>query len=199
MGSDAKAPAEAGRAEGAVDGSSASASMGGADRLAIALATFGGAGLAPVAPGTFGSLAGVLLFWALLPLGALAGLGVLGLVSVLGVWASHRAERVYRKADDGRVVIDEVSGQLIALAPLWVPGLFDASPVSTLGWVVTAFVAFRGFDIAKPGPVGWAERRFRGGVGVMADDWVAGGLAAALLVAARFALPVVGIDVGGAA
>ena len=64
---------------------------------------------------------------------------------------------------------------------------------------MTAFVAFRGFDIAKPGPVGWAERRFRGGVGVMADDWVAGGLAAALLVAARFALPVVGIDVGGAA
>ena len=53
--------------------------------------------------------------------------------------------------------------------------------MSFSAWVVTAFVAFRVFDIWKPGPVGWVERRFHGGVGVMADDCVAGGFAALVL------------------
>ena len=81
--------------------------------------------------------------------------------------------------DDGRIVIDEVVGQLLTLAPLLVAGAEHSLP-----WLVTGFVAFRVFDIWKPGPVRWAERRFRGGVGVMMDDVVAGVLGAGVLGAA---------------
>jgi phosphatidylglycerophosphatase A len=89
----------------------------------------------------------------------------------LGVWSADLAERVYGE-DDGRIVIDEVLGQLLTLAPLLLWG-----PASWLG-LVTAFVTFRVLDIWKPGPVGWAERRFEGGAGVVADDVVAGALGA---------------------
>ena len=94
----------------------------------------------------------------------------------LGVWAADLAERVYGE-DDGRIVIDEVLGQLLTLAPLLVWG--------TISWrgLVTAFVTFRVLDIWKPGPVGWAERHFEGGAGVVADDVVAGALGAAGMAA----------------
>jgi phosphatidylglycerophosphatase A len=92
----------------------------------------------------------------------------------LGVWAADRAERIYGE-DDGRIVIDEVVGQLLTLAPLLLWG------GSSLAALVTAFVTFRVLDIWKPGPVGWAERHFEGGLGVMADDVLAGALGALLL------------------
>ncbi len=190
------------------------------DPLACWIAVAGGLGYAPIAPGTFGSAAGVVVFTA--GFGLLTGaswiggagaplaspLWIAGLVgglclgvSVLGVWASARAERVFGVEDDGRIVIDEVAGQLLALAPL--PLLLeppvDFSSLAT--GVVTGFVLFRVFDIAKPGAVRWAERRFDGGLGVMADDWVAGLCAAVVLVAlglgAGAALPDGGFFAGG--
>jgi phosphatidylglycerophosphatase A len=92
----------------------------------------------------------------------------------LGVWAADRAERIYGE-DDGRIVIDEVLGQLLTLAPLlWWGG-------ASLAGLVTGFVTFRVLDIWKPGPVAWAERRFEGGAGVVADDVVAGALGAVLV------------------
>ncbi len=101
----------------------------------------------------------------------------------LGVWAADRAERIYGP-DDGRIVIDEVVGQLLTCAPLLFWGA--ATPAA----LVTAFVTFRVLDIWKPGPVGWAERHFEGGTGVMADDVVAGAIGAvgiaALAVAGVF-------------
>jgi phosphatidylglycerophosphatase A len=106
---------------------------------------------------------------------ALFGLSWLGLLA-LGVWAAERAERIYGK-DDGRIVIDEVLGQLLTLAPLLFWG-----PRSFFG-LVTGFVTFRLLDIWKPGPVGWAERHFEGGVGVVADDVVAGALGAVVIAA----------------
>ena len=98
----------------------------------------------------------------------------------LGIWAAGEAQRAFGREDDSRIVIDEVAGQLLALAPLL------ALPAASRGnffAVVTGFVAFRLFDIWKPGPVGAAEMRFTGGLGVMADDLVAGALAAAALAA----------------
>ena len=181
----------------------------------------GGLGFAPIAPGTFGSLLGAVVFLVGFVLvdgreaivGGRAGLAVAFCVAVtgvllLGIRASDDAGRHFGRADDGRIVIDEVVGQLIALAPLLVfvtftpertpelesaagsmgavaaqlPARPETIPFSSLlGWVVTGFVAFRVFDIWKPGPVRWAERGFEGGVGVMADDVVAGLGAAGLL------------------
>ena len=159
------------------------------DRLALLLATAGGAGYAPVAPGTAGSALAVLLY---LPLSALApGLYagvVLGLL-IGGVWASGVAERLFASPDDGRIVIDEVVGQLLTLAPLLVlaPVGRMRSPLLLLG----GFLLFRLLDIAKPGPIGWGERRFHGGLGVMIDDVIAGvlgGLVVALFLIGAVAL-----------
>ena len=101
----------------------------------------------------------------------------------LGVWAANATERIYGKKDDGRIVIDEVAGQWLTLAPVvgW------ASDGAFFPSLVTAFVLFRALDIAKPGPVRWAERSFPGGVGVMADDVVAGGIGAGVMFAGLWA------------
>ena len=145
--------------------------------LALAVATAAGAGLLPAAPGTWGSALALPVFLGLERLGpGLFGLTWLALVA-LGVWAAEVTEQIWGLQDDGRIVIDEVAGQILALAPMLTlaPG---SGWLARGGALVTGFVAFRLFDIAKPGPVRWAERRFEGGVGVMADDLVAGALAA---------------------
>ena len=111
------------------------------------------------------------------------------------------------KPDDGRIVIDEVAGQLVTLTPLvvlsdlplgsWTLGasasVVDPSPQRVeigvfIALAVTGFVLFRVFDIWKPGPVRWGERRFKGGLGVMADDVIAGVLAAVALVLPAYAV-----------
>ena len=145
-------------------------------RLAVAIATAGGAGYSPVAPGTAGALVGVALYALLAPRGAVVVLAVAGVLLAVGIAASNVAEHVYGHADDGRIVIDEVVGQLIALAPIaW---LATPEEVRRPLLLAVGFFAFRLFDIWKPGPVRWAERRFTGGKGVMFDDVVAGVLAA---------------------
>jgi len=140
----------------------------------VAVATGAGTGFAPIVPGTFGSALGVAIFVLFSPVGpALYAVSWAALLA-LGVWAADRAEGMYG-TDDGRIVIDEVVGQLLTLAPLLLWGGVS------LAALVTAFVTFRVLDIWKPGPVGWAERRFEGGMGVMADDVVAGALGAVLI------------------
>ncbi len=153
------------------------------NRVALAIASVGGVGLAPVASGTFGSAVGVGLYLLLAGLGPwLYLLTTLALLSV-GIWAAEEAERVYGRKDDGRIVIDEVVGQLLTLAPLLLPGV-----PSSVFLLVTGFVVFRVLDIWKPGPVGWAERHFQGGAGVMMDDVFAGVLGAFVMGGAALAL-----------
>ena len=147
--------------------------------VALALATGLGAGFLPFAPGTFGALLAIAIF-VLLSQSFWALIGVLGALMAIGSWAAGEAERALGREDDGRIVIDEVAGQLLALGPLLaLPGPARTSFLA----LVTGFVAFRLFDIAKPGPVRWAERRFAGGLGVMADDVIAGALAAVVVAA----------------
>jgi phosphatidylglycerophosphatase A len=150
------------------------------DRLAYALATGLGAGHVPVAPGTLGSLEGVGVFLAVFALHRPlpASLLLLAVVNILlfavGVWASTRTCEITGLKDPGIVVIDEVSGQLIALTPLalW--------PSFSIAAVVLGFLLFRLFDIFKPYPIRKLEQ-LRAGFGVMADDALAGIYAALLL------------------
>ena len=151
-------------------------------RLALFLATAGGAGYAPVAPGTFGSAVGVALYVPLSQLGPLAFFAIAIALLGAGIWASDEAERAFGQHDDGRIVIDEVVGQLLTLSPLVVWG--SPEQIRSPLWVVTAFVVFRCLDIWKPGPVRRAERQLSGGTGVMMDDAVAGLLGAAGFAAA---------------
>ncbi len=140
-----------------------------------------GLGYAPRAPGTAGSLAAVLLAGVLLAWGPPA-LPVAALLAIVaGAWAIPAA---HAARDPGWVVIDEVAGQWIAAL-----GLLRAD-WSWHGWkgLLLAFMLFRALDIAKPGPVGWADRR-TGPVWVMADDVIAGLIAAAVLLGAARSSP----------
>ncbi len=151
--------------------------------LAVQLATAFGIGYGPIAPGTWGSAATLPLFAVLVLFPPwLYAASVLALL-LLGIWAADEAERVFGTEDDSRIVIDEVVGQLLTLAPLL---LARGRSLGLLHWcvlAVTGFVVFRVLDIWKPAPVRWAEQRFRGGAGVMLDDVVAGALGALVMVA----------------
>jgi phosphatidylglycerophosphatase A len=134
----------------------------------------------PIAPGTAGSAEGVAIFLAILALHLeqttllLALTALNAVIFVAGVWASTRTCEITGLKDPRLAVIDEVSGQLIALTPL---ALF--SPFSIAG-VVAGFLLFRLFDIFKPYPIRKLER-LHAGLGVMADDALAGVYAAVLL------------------
>lgn len=164
--------------------------------LGVAIATCGGVGTIPLAPGTFGSIVGVILFIPLAREGPVPYVLVLLALCGAGVWASDRAEEVFASKDDGRIVIDEVVGQLITLIPLLAfcgARGFSCEPTQLEGpaffsLVVTGFVAFRVFDIAKPGAVRWAENSISGGAGVMADDCVAGVFGAVVLAVPTFTM-----------
>ena len=148
------------------------------------IATFGGVGLIRPAPGTWGSAAALPLGWVLHGLGGFPLLALATFaVAALGWWAARAEEAATGSHDESAIVIDEVAGQWIALWPLSL-GLNHAGVDPWLfpwpGWL-GAFLAFRLFDIWKPGPIGWADRQ-PGATGVMLDDLIAG-LAAALTVA----------------
>ena len=132
-------------------------------RVALLLATAGGAGYAPVAPGTFGSAVGIVVYLLTRDLGTAAQWTILAAVSVVGVWASSAAARHFGREDPGAVVIDEVAGQLMTYL------LLD------LSWdgIVLGFLLFRVFDIIKPWPARQLED-LHGGLGIMADDLMAG-------------------------
>jgi len=135
--------------------------------LALAVATVGGVGSAPVAPGTAGSLAAVPLLPLLATLRgrSLAGYAVVvATLVVVAVWSAGRAEEILGAHDHSRIVIDEVAG--LVMAGLFLPGTWAATAL--------AFFLFRLFDVLKPFPAGFIDRRVRGGLGVVGDDLVAG-------------------------
>ena len=150
---------------------------------AKAIATGLGLGYLPIAPGTWGSLGGIVLYFAIEPLAKVAGLSFMVtsivvnlLVAIAGVWAATAMARHLCAKDPGAIVVDEVSGQLIAC--------FAFAPLGWK-WLVAAFFLFRAFDIWKPFPARQAES-LPEGLGIMADDWIAGAYAAFVLTAARW-------------
>ena len=145
----------------------------GLDYVALAISTWG-VGYLPLMPGTFGSLVGLVIFL-LLPSLWLQILAIV-VLTWAGIWAATRTERILRLKDPGKVVVDEVAGQMIALLPL------SVFAVTSRGfWIMVSFTLFRLFDIFKPYPAKKFES-LRSGLGIMADDLVAG-VYAALVVA----------------
>jgi len=145
---------------------------------AHALAFGFGAGLAPRAPGTFGTLAAWPIGWliggVLAPAPFVAALIVAFLV---GIWACDVTGRALGVADHRAMVWDEMVAFLLVLA------IVPRQP----GWQAAAFFLFRAFDIAKPPPIRWFERRYHGGFGVMFDDALAAGYTLIVLaIAQRF-------------
>ncbi len=137
-----------------------------------------GVGYAPKAPGTFGSLLGLALGAALLALGHLPLLFGIVITAGIGIYAIARLPES-AAADPGWIVIDEIAGQMIPML-----ALTQLSP----GGMLLCFVLFRIFDIWKPWPVSWADKR-HDEYGVMGDDLIAGGLAWIIVLALHLVSP----------
>ena len=139
------------------------------------LATWFGCGLSPVAPGTVGSLGAVPLHFALAALGPLPHAAAIAGLSLAGIWASNRVAQAEGVEDPQKVVIDEVCGTLIAMGMVSGAGL---------GIRLLALGLFRVLDITKPGPIDSVQRLEPAGVGIMADDLLAGVVAGAMAYSA---------------
>lgn len=137
-----------------------------------------GSGLAPVAPGTFGTLAAIPLWYLMQPLGLGAYLMLTAAFFVAGVWFCDRTARALGVHDHPAIVWDEVVGYLLTMS---------AAPQGSWLFPLLGFLLFRLFDIAKPWPIRWFDRRVGGGFGIMIDDLLAALPAWALLqMAGRF-------------
>jgi phosphatidylglycerophosphatase A len=144
----------------------------------VLLATWGPCGYAPVAPGTAGTLAAVPLFWALRHLRL--GIYLLTVAAFIAVacFAAGAAGRYWKVVDASPIVIDEVAGYLVTMALLpW-----------TWGTAIAGFLAFRLFDVWKPWPASYFDRKVKNGFGVVMDDVAAGVWAWAAVALVRLAL-----------
>ena len=146
------------------------------EKLIKLLATGFGAGLAPVAPGTTGTLVGVLICLIFPPLHWLLRLLIVIFLLVFAIYIAERAEQVYRKKDDQRIVIDEIAGFQVTMLPVAITGLH----------LLVGFVLFRIFDILKPFPIGNLQK-LPGGWGVVIDDVAAGIYAGVILLTLNYA------------
>lgn len=130
-----------------------------------------GLGLSPIAPGTAGTLISVPICLLCLPLSWWSRVMVVLALMVLSIYIAGRAEKIYRKKDDQRIVIDEIVGFQVTMLPVTItaPHLF------------AGFVLFRVFDILKPFPIKDLQK-LEGGWGVVMDDVGAGIYAGAIML-----------------
>jgi phosphatidylglycerophosphatase A len=133
-----------------------------------ALGTWFGLGLVPFAPGTFGTLGAIPLVWFFQRFGEMQYMFAVLLFTVFSIFVAQLYEdEVAEGHDPGEFVLDEVVGFLVTMT--WMP--------FTWAYLLAGFVLFRLFDILKPFPISWVDRRVPGGFGAVADDLLAGILA----------------------
>ncbi|MBF0248022.1 MAG: phosphatidylglycerophosphatase A [Alphaproteobacteria bacterium] len=155
-------------------------------RPGVLLATWFGVGYLPKAPGTWGSAAALPFAWIIVEHVGVAALALAAaVVFVVGIWAAQDYMGRTGVHDPGVVVIDEVAGQWIVLL---------AAPLDPIAYAA-GFVLFRVFDIFKPWPISWADRRIGGGLGVMVDDVLAGAFGLAILWGGRMLMKT--MELGG--
>ena len=144
-------------------------------KLITFLATGFGSGLAPFAPGTMGTLVGVVICLLCLLLPWPMRLLIVIALSALSIYVAGRAEKIYQKKDDQRIVIDEIIGFQITMLPVAI----------TILHLCVGFVLFRIFDILKPFPINNLQR-LPGGWGVVIDDVAAGIYVGVILFALNY-------------
>jgi phosphatidylglycerophosphatase A len=134
------------------------------NKSVMVLATGFFAGYIPFAPGTFGSIVGLPICFLLSKTKLSVAILFILIFIFFAIWISNMAEKILTQKDPGCIVIDEVAGIMVALLGL---------PFNTF-FVAAGFVTFRFFDILKPFPIRYIERRFAGGTGIVMDDLMAG-------------------------
>jgi phosphatidylglycerophosphatase A len=130
-----------------------------------------GAGAIPVAPGTFGTLIAIPFYWLCRNLPLSYYLGLVVCLIIFASWLSDYLSRQLKTHDHPGMCIDEFVGFFVTMinAPIgW-------------GWIILGFVLFRIFDIWKPWPIGWIDKRVHGGFGMVLDDVAAGMISMALI------------------
>lgn len=133
-------------------------------KMIALLATWFGCGKAPKAPGTFGSLGAIPLIFALSYLPPLPYMLFSVVFAIGAIFVAQLYEAETGRHDDKEIVIDEVAGMLVTMA--WVP--FNVT------YVLLGFVIFRAFDVLKPFPISYIDKKVEGGVGTVGDDLIAG-------------------------
>ncbi len=134
-----------------------------------------GSGASPKAPGTFGTLAAIPLYCILAQLPLWGFIGVVLISFVAGIYLCDQTSKDMGVHDHGGIVWDEFVGYWITMIALpfhWT-------------WIIAGFVLFRIFDILKPFPISWLDKRVGGGFGIMIDDVLAGFFALVILQLVR--------------
>ncbi|AMN50681.1 phosphatidylglycerophosphatase A [Psychrobacter sp. P2G3] len=158
------------------------------DRVVYWLGIGLGSGLPRRAPGTWGTVGGLIIAIPLLSLGFVPFLIITILSCIIGIWICGRTSELMQGHDDPHIVWDEWAGIWITLLPFSYMGLTaanfwqDISQSLSIIALIVAFVLFRFFDIIKPPPIGWADKKVAGGLGIMLDDIIAGIMAAVVWI-----------------
>ena len=143
-----------------------------------------GSGLSRFAPGTAGSLVALPLFLCMPKANHFFYLGVLIILFIVGLWCCGKSAKLLGAHDHPAIVWDEIVGMLVTLFMI---------PLTPL-YLLLGFLLFRFFDIVKPWPIGWVDRRVDHGMGIMLDDVIAGVMAWLVLQALmRWVLPIIGL------
>lgn len=158
------------------------------DRVVYWLGLGLGSGLPRRAPGTWGTVGGLIVAIPLLNLGFVPFLIITILSCVIGSWICGRTSELMGGHDNPHIVWDEWAGMWLTLLPLSYMGIADGNfwqniaQISSIVAIIIAFILFRFFDIIKPPPIGWADKKVAGGLGIMLDDIIAGVMAAAVWI-----------------
>ncbi|MEJ2764252.1 phosphatidylglycerophosphatase A [Photobacterium sp. MCCC 1A19761] len=143
------------------------------------LATGFGSGLSPVVPGTMGTLAAVPFYLLMAELPFTLYLLLILVASLVGITICQKTSDDMGVHDHGSIVWDEFVGFWITMA---------VAPVVNWQWLLAGFVLFRFFDMVKPWPISWLDKHVHGGLGIMADDLLAGVMAMISLWALGYGL-----------
>lgn len=130
-----------------------------------------GFGLVLRAPGTFGTMAALPIYWLMNDLPFVTYLITVFIVLIVGIWICHKSADWLEEDDPSAVVWDEITGYLVTMV---------IAP-SNWKWMLIGFVLFRLFDIFKPWPIRYIDRKLHGGLGIMLDDVISGALASTIM------------------
>ncbi|MDV7105006.1 phosphatidylglycerophosphatase A [Vibrio sp. TH_r3] len=137
------------------------------------LATGFGSGMSPIMPGTMGTLASIPLYFMLVQLPFSIYVTLVILSCVVGIKICQATSDDMMVHDHGAIVWDEFAGFWITMSLVPMMNL----PATEWRWLLAGFVLFRFFDMVKPWPISWLDKRVHGGLGIMIDDIVAGAIA----------------------
>ena len=158
------------------------------DRIVYWLGIGLGSGLPRRAPGTWGTVGGLVAAIPLMSLGFVPFLIITIISCIIGVWICGRTSELMGGHDNPHIVWDEWAGIWITLLPLSYMGIADGNFWQNITQtffiiaLIIAFILFRFFDIIKPPPIGWADKKVAGGLGIMLDDIIAGIMAAVVWI-----------------